>query len=226
MNMKQNVLNSLMRSRNPLLYIPINFLFGEYFFKNFYSLNASPYFEKAMISLSFDNDHEEDYAAMPEILNVLDQFQMKTSFAIIGKFIEKYPSEHEEIIQRGHELINHTYSHPFNPHFNPHQHFDKLSISDQENEITQCHKIAQDILKYEMRGFRIPHFQVQFTSSIYPILRKLQYQYSSSIKTNHAPKQWQPYQEEGDIIEIPLTNCIKHPLQSFDSYHAFRRGGP
>jgi len=224
MEMNQSTINRLMRSKNPLTYIPINFLFGEYFFKRFYSLNNTSFFNKPMISLSFDNDHEEDYSALPLILNMLDKFQIKSSFAVIGKFIEKYPDQHAQIIRRGHELINHTYSHPFNPQWNPHQRFNKLSSRDQEHEITRCHKVAKNILKYEMRGFRIPHFQVQFTPTIYPILSKLQYHYSSSIKANRSPNQWRPYREEGNIIEIPLTTCIKHPLQSFDSYHAFRKG--
>lgn len=45
------------------------------------------------------------------ILDMLDQYQTKAIFFCIGKNIERYPEEFQEIIQRGHTVGYHSYLH-------------------------------------------------------------------------------------------------------------------
>jgi len=46
------------------------------------------------------------------ILDLLDRFEARATFFVIGMNAEKYPHLITEILTRGHEIANHTYSHP------------------------------------------------------------------------------------------------------------------
>ena len=47
-----------------------------------------------------------------QVLDLLDRFQARATFFVIGKHAEQYPHLVTEILARGHEIANHTYSHP------------------------------------------------------------------------------------------------------------------
>lgn len=46
-----------------------------------------------------------------KILDVLDKYNVKSTFFVIGVNAKNYPSSLREIVERGHEIGNHTYSH-------------------------------------------------------------------------------------------------------------------
>src|SRR2546423_1682238 len=46
------------------------------------------------------------------LLELLDRFQARATFFLIGKNAEQYPHLVTEILARGHEIANHTYTHP------------------------------------------------------------------------------------------------------------------
>src|SRR4051812_45888341 len=46
------------------------------------------------------------------ILDLLDRFDARATFFVIGKNAEQYPHLITAILTRGHEIANHTYSHP------------------------------------------------------------------------------------------------------------------
>jgi peptidoglycan/xylan/chitin deacetylase (PgdA/CDA1 family) len=46
------------------------------------------------------------------MLDLLDRFQARATFFVIGKRAEEFPHLLTEILARGHEIANHTYSHP------------------------------------------------------------------------------------------------------------------
>lgn len=62
------------------------------------------------ISLSFDvswgNDNTE------KILEILDKYNVKATFFIVGGWIDQYPDKLKEIYKRGHEIGNHSNMHP------------------------------------------------------------------------------------------------------------------
>ena len=45
------------------------------------------------------------------ILNTLDRYDAKATFFVLGKNVELYPDLYQMIIDRGHKIGNHTYSH-------------------------------------------------------------------------------------------------------------------
>jgi peptidoglycan-N-acetylglucosamine deacetylase len=48
----------------------------------------------------------------PALLDLLERFQARATFFVIGKNAEQYPHLVTEILAHGHEIANHTYTHP------------------------------------------------------------------------------------------------------------------
>ena len=72
----------------------------------------------------------------PQVLDILDQYQAKATFFCIGQKAEQHPELCQEIVRRGHEIGNHTYTH--------HWFFSLFGPKRMQQEI-QCaqHTIAQ-----------------------------------------------------------------------------------
>jgi len=199
----------------------ITFSFPKKYFNIFYQTQKVSNSLRNIKTISFDCDTHDDINSIPKLIDILSCYNFKVSFACIGRFIEKYPKQHSLIIEMGHEIINHTENHPFNEELNCTERFSLLNIEKQRQEIFNCHVICEKILGYTPKGFRIPHFGIQYTQNIYPILNDLHYLYSSSILATKTSTFGAPYLQNG-ILEFPITTCPMHPFQAFDTYHAFR----
>lgn len=62
-----------------------------------------------VIALTFDDGPDPIYT--PQILDILKEKDVKATFFLMGKKIEKYPKIAERIYNEGHFIANHTYSH-------------------------------------------------------------------------------------------------------------------
>jgi len=157
--------------------------------------------------------------ALPHLLDILDQYRIPASFACIGRWIEEFPDIHRNLLDKGHEIINHTYSHPDNEVLNPERKFNQLSRGEKKEEIERCHRVCHELLKYEPIGFRTPHFGKLFSSADYQILKEIGYVYSSSTVSIRTSENGQPFLTKEGILEIPLSTCPRHPFSVFDSWH-------
>jgi len=175
---------------------------------------------KSCVTLSFDCDYPEDIEAIPELLKLLSAYPYKTSFACVGYWIEKYPKEHAMILEHGHEIVNHTQTHPDNDILTPGRKFKLISRDEKMEEIWQCHEVCRKILGYEPKGLRIPHFKHLFTDEIYGLLKEMGYLYSSSTWVTGTTTYGRPFRAEHGIIEFPLSNCPLHPFTVFDTWHS------
>jgi peptidoglycan/xylan/chitin deacetylase (PgdA/CDA1 family) len=71
------------------------------------SVHQGPSKRKA-IALTFDDGPS---VSTPELLDLLDQHQARATFFQIGKHVERLPHIAKMVIERGHEIGNHSYSH-------------------------------------------------------------------------------------------------------------------
>jgi polysaccharide deacetylase family sporulation protein PdaB len=62
------------------------------------------------IALTFDDGPHPVYT--PKILEILEKYQIPATFFMIGENVASYPSLVKKVFERGHEIGNHTYSHP------------------------------------------------------------------------------------------------------------------
>ncbi len=198
----------------------INKLFPNIFFIFFHKKKARLLkLSTPIYILSFDIDYSEDVILIPKILKVLKKYSIVASFACIGKLIEKYPGIHKKIIIDGHEILNHTYTHPNNKELNPDNFFNNLSLEEIKEEIKKCHDICKKILNYEPIGFRTPHFGKQHNNLVYKILPKLNYKYSSSTIDYMLPNCGIPYKPVSKILEIPMSCSYNFPFTLMDSWN-------
>ena len=61
------------------------------------------------VFLTFDDGPTEEITYW--ILDTLDKYNAKATFFCLGKNVEQYNKQYNEIIRRGHVVANHTYSH-------------------------------------------------------------------------------------------------------------------
>ena len=61
------------------------------------------------IALTFDDGPCEPYTE--RILDILERYNVKATFFMIGRNVEKFPRIAKRVVNAGHEIGNHTYSH-------------------------------------------------------------------------------------------------------------------
>lgn len=72
-----------------------------------------------------------------QILDILDEYEVKTTFFLVGIWVEKYPDLVKEIVNRGHEIGNHSATHPYMTKISPEKMREELGImSDQVETLT------------------------------------------------------------------------------------------
>ena len=67
--------------------------------------------EQKVVALTFDDGPHKTHTE--QILNLLDQHDAKGTFFIVGQLAEKYPEIVRRMYESGHEIANHTYTHPY-----------------------------------------------------------------------------------------------------------------
>jgi peptidoglycan-N-acetylglucosamine deacetylase len=77
-------------------------------FQFFGGLTSRVNTDKKVIALTFD---DAPSPRVNDVLNVLNEKQVKATFYLIGQNIEKYPVEAKKIVDAGMEVGNHSYSH-------------------------------------------------------------------------------------------------------------------
>jgi len=117
--------------------------------------------------LSFYSD------AVPRFLDALDRVGARATFFMIGRDAERADNRAavREIVERGHEVGNHSYSHPYN--------FRHLSRAQKEKEIQGGEDAIASIVGERPEGFRAPSGDVDLETLA--ILRERGYLYDSSV---------------------------------------------
>ncbi len=72
-----------------------------------YSVNT----KEKKVAISFDAAWGDEYTN--EILDILDKYEIKTTFFLVGFWVDKYPEKVKEIHERGHDIGNHSTTHPY-----------------------------------------------------------------------------------------------------------------
>jgi polysaccharide deacetylase family sporulation protein PdaB len=66
--------------------------------------------DEKKIAISFDAAWGAEKTS--EIMDILEQYDIKTTFFLVGFWVDAYPDKVAEIVQRGHEIGNHSTTHP------------------------------------------------------------------------------------------------------------------
>jgi len=65
--------------------------------------------DELVIALTFDDGPSE--ARTPELLSLLDEYEVPATFFMLGRQVEKYPDIAQQVFDAGHLIGNHSYDH-------------------------------------------------------------------------------------------------------------------
>lgn len=99
------------------------------------------------VLLTFDDG--PDPADTPAILDLLDEHGQKAVFFVIGEKVRRFPELAREIVRRGHELGNHTMTHPVG-------FFWGAGSIRTRREIVECSRTIEEVTGVKPRWFRAP----------------------------------------------------------------------
>lgn len=108
-------------------------------------------------------DDGPDPVDTPAILDLLDRHGAKATFFVIGRKAEKYPDLIREIHRRGHQIGNHSWSHP-------RARFWCLGPLATLREIVKCQRVIEGILGQAPVVFRAPVGHYNFF--VHPVLKQ------------------------------------------------------
>ena len=98
------------------------------------------------IALTIDAAWEDDKT--PFILETLEKYNVKATFFLCGFWAEKYPDEVKQIFEAGHELGNHTATHP---------HMNQLSVGEIKKELSKFDDMIERMTGKRTTAFRAPY---------------------------------------------------------------------
>lgn len=98
------------------------------------------------VSLTFDDVPDTQFT--PQILDILKKYNVKATFFVVGNRAEAHPELVKRIVQEGHAIGNHSYSHPNLP---------KVSDARFHDEVLRTEKILHQLTGYSTSIFRPPY---------------------------------------------------------------------
>lgn len=205
----------------------------------------SPPIGPPMLALSFDLDYQADTDALDALVDLMARVQVRATLFSIGALVEADPEPYRRAAQAGHEIANHTQTHPDNPVLNPDNEFWHLSAEEMEDEIGRAQDTLERATGQRPTGFRTPHFKD--ASAMFDALDAFpEIDYVSTVLASQSPHRV-PYlparssaphdtsgrhaatrfahhlsAEDERLLMIPLTPDPDHRWSPFCSYHAIR----
>ncbi len=144
--------------------------------------------------------------AMPRILDLLDRYQVRSSFAVPGHTAYAYPRLVKEIHERGHEIVHHGWVHE-----NPAD-FDE---PDERNLLDQGLEALQKVVGVRPKGYRSPAWD--FSERTVDLLIEYGFDYDSSCMGHdfypyylRTGDQWTTdtayrFGTMTELVELPVT---------------------
>ena len=119
--------------------------------------------QEKVLSISFDAAWGRANTA--EILNILDRYDVKTTFFLVGFWAEKHPDLVKDLVARGHEIGNHSATHP---------HMNSLTRAQMQEELRRCSDLVQSITGTPTTLFRPPYGE--YNDDVVRVSREMGYE--------------------------------------------------
>ena len=116
--------------------------------------------EEKVCAISFDaawgNEDTE------KLIEILEQYKVKTTFFLVGDWVRKYPESVKALHDAGHEIMNHSSTHP---------HMPKLSREDMKKELAECNALIEAVTGNVPALHRPPYGE--YSNALIEVLRSM-----------------------------------------------------
>jgi len=170
---------------------------------------------RGLMTPTFISRGEFGAAAIPRILALLAKYSIKSTFFIPGFTLETYPAQCVSIVESGHEIAHHGWTHvPPND----------MTREQEEAGLVRANEQIRKISGQFARGYRSPSWDLSPNSM--ELLLKHDFLYDTSMMGDD----YTPYRvRQGDVIELekplvfgPPTRLIEMPISwSLDDFPHF-----
>ncbi len=126
------------------------------------------------------------------ILDLLDRFDIKTSFYIPGFVAETHPDLVRDVAKRGHEVAHHGYMHEPPA---------SMNSKEEEQVLEKGIRILEDLTGQKPKGYRSPGWELSEASL--DLLAAHDFSYDSSLMGDDAP--YLVDSANGKLVEIPVS---------------------
>lgn len=99
-----------------------------------------------IVALSFDAAWGNEDTG--ELIKIMDKYNVKTTFFVVGGWVDKYPESVKQLFDAGHEIMNHSDTHP---------HMTQITKEEMIKEVTSCDEKIEKITKVKPTLFRAPY---------------------------------------------------------------------
>ncbi len=140
------------------------------------------------IALTIDAAWEDDKTDF--ILETLAQYNVKATFFLCGFWVEKYPDKVKAIAEAGHEIGNHTATHP---------HMNRLSAAQMQEELNNFEALLEPITGARATLFRAPYGE--YNDNVIKTVRAMGYEV---IQWDIDTVDWRPERSTQTILDAVL----------------------
>lgn len=147
------------------------------------------------IAITFDDGPNPIYTE--KIIDILQIYDIKATFFLLGCEVERNPDIVRRLINYGHSIGNHTYSHKYKP---------KTIKSELEIEIQKTQKIIKETINIIPTIFRPPHGYIN--------INEIKYCRKNNLSTILWSVDSMDYKKAS--VELILNNVNPHTIKSGD----------
>lgn len=102
--------------------------------------------DKKQVAISFDAAWGDEQTH--KLLDILKKYKVKSTFFLVGDWVDKYPDDVKGIHKAGHDIGNHSDTHP---------HLTQMSVDEQKKQIEDCNNKVKELTGERPKLFRPPY---------------------------------------------------------------------
>jgi polysaccharide deacetylase family protein (PEP-CTERM system associated) len=177
--------------------------------KNYLTIDVEDYYQVSAFEKICGFEKWDDYpsrvvANTERVLSILEKYDIKATFFVLGWTAGKFPGLVRKIDQQGHELACHSFNH-------------RLVYNLSPNEFKEDTRLAKNLIEQavgkRVRGYRAPSYSINSKNSwAFEILEELGFEFDSSIFPIYHDRYGDPgaprfrHQIQGHrIMEYPIS---------------------
>ena len=102
--------------------------------------------DQKLVSISFDAAWGNEDTQ--QLIDILDKYQVKATFFVVGEWVDKYPESVKALFDAGHEVQNHS---------NTHAHYPQLSAQEVAADLNACNDKIEAVTGVRPKLVRLPY---------------------------------------------------------------------